>query len=223
MVQEELIINAEKRTVKGKQVGALRRAGFLPGVIYGRHLDAFPIQMDAKDASYKINHLTSSSLVTINIDGKKYPAIVRDRQKDVIYGQLLHVDFLAVSLTEKLRTTVNVELVGEAPITEGLGVVIVQSINELEIECLPQDLPERIEVDISTMQNAEDVITVGSLDLGENIVVLTDPEEVIVSSTYEAEEVEEEPEEEIFEFGTDEPEVIEKGKKEEEASEEENE
>ena len=128
MAHEEIVIKAEKRNVIGKQVGALRRAGFLPGVIYGRHLTAFPIQMESKEASYTINRLTSSSLVTIDVEGEKHTAIVRDRQKDVITSHLLHVDFLAVSLTEKLRTNVTVELVGIAPVSENTETVVVQKL-----------------------------------------------------------------------------------------------
>ncbi len=219
MSQKEIIINAEKRTLKGKKVGALRRQGKLPGVIYGRHLEAFPIQMEAHETGLILQRLTSSSLVTIDVEGEKYTTIVRDRQKDVIFGNLLHVDFLAVSLTEKLRTMVSIELVGEAPISKSGDVVIVQSLNELEIECLPQDLLEKVSVDISVLKDMSDVITVESLTLGKDITILTDSEEIIASSTYVAQEAEEEAKETEAE-----PEVLEKGKQaEEEASEEEQE
>ena len=219
MSQKEIIINAEKRTLKGKKVGALRRQGKLPGVIYGRHLEAFPIQMEAHESGLILQRLTSSSLVTIDVEGEKYTTIVRDRQKDVIFGNLLHVDFLAVSLTEKLRTMVSIELVGEAPISKSGDVVIVQSLNELEIECLPQDLLEKVSVDISVLKDMSDVITVESLTLGKDITILTDSEEIIASSTYVAQEAEEEAKETEAE-----PEVLEKGKQaEEEASEEEQE
>ena len=219
MSQKEIIINAEKRTLKGKKVGALRRQGKLPGVIYGRHLEAFPIQMEAHETGLILQRLTSSSLVTIDVEGEKYTTIVRDRQKDVIFGNLLHVDFLAVSLTEKLRTMVSIELVGEAPISKSGDVVIVQSLNELEIECLPQDLLEKVSVDISVLKDMSDVITVELLTLGKDITILTDSEEIIASSTYVAQEAEEEAKE-----TESEPEVLEKGKQaEEEASEEEQE
>lgn len=211
MEHEEVIIKAEKRIVKGKKVGAIRRAGLLPGVIYGRHIEALPIQMDQKIATTTIGKLTSSSLVTLDVEGEKHTAIVRDRQRDVIYGNLLHVDFLAISMTEKLRTTVAIELVGVAPISKNTDIVIVQSMNELEIECLPQYLPERIEVDVTGLEIVEDVIYVKDLNLGENIEVLTDAEDVIVSITYVEQEVETAGE------MTEEPEVMEKGKKEEEA------
>ncbi|MFZ3069520.1 MAG: 50S ribosomal protein L25 [Anaerolineaceae bacterium] len=211
MANEEVIIKAEKRTVTGKKVAALRRAGLLPGVIYGRHLEAFPIQMEAHETSMKLSKLTSSSLVTIDVAGVKHTAIVRDYQKDVIYGRMLHVDFLAVSLTEKLRTTVSIELIGETPLSKTMAVIINQGVNELELECLPQDLPASIEVDLTKITSMDDVITVADLNLGDKITILTDPAEVVVSVGFAAQE-EVAPVE-----ATIEPDVLEKGKKEEEA------
>jgi len=215
MAQEEVVINAQKRTLKGKQVGSLRRQGQLPGVIYGRHLESFPIQMDAKESSSIINRLTPSSLITIDVAGEKHAAILRDKQKDVINGHLLHVDFLAVSLTEKLRTQVSIELVGKAPVSDLPDTVIVQSLNELEVECFPQDLPETIKVDISVLKTLEDVVTVGDIDLGSKIEVLTDKDEIVVATTYVAQEAEPE----AVAGGEAEPEVLEKGKKPEEKEE----
>jgi large subunit ribosomal protein L25 len=217
MAHEEIIIKAIKRTVKGKQVGTLRRAGQLPGVIYGRHIEAFPIQMDYKEFANKIFRLTSSSLVTIDVEGETHAAILRDKQKDVINGHLLHVDFLAVSLTEKLRTRVSIELVGKAPVSEIPDTVIVQAVNQLEIECYPQDLPDTIKVDISSLVTMDDVIIVGSIDLGDKIEVFTDKDEVIASVTYVAQEIVPEVVPSVAEI---EPEVMEKGKKPEEAEEE---
>jgi len=208
MAKEEVLINAEKRNVVGKQVKALRRQGILPGVIYGRHIEAFPIQMDAHDAALILDKLTASSLITIDVDGEKFNVLMRDRQRDVIFGDLLHVDFLVVSLTEKLRATIELKLVGEAPVADNPEVVVTQVLNDIEIEAFPQDLPEVIEVDISKLETVDDEITVADLDLGENIAILTDPDETIVSVGYVAqEEVAEEAE-------VVEPEVVEKGKKE---------
>jgi len=208
MAKEEVLINAEKRNIVGKQVKALRRQGILPGVIYGRHIEAFPIQMDAHDAALILDKLTASSLITLDVDGEKFSVLMRDRQRDVIFGDLLHVDFLVVSLTEKLRATIELKLVGEAPVADNPEVVVTQVLNDIEIEAFPQDLPEVIEVDISKLETVDDEITVADLDLGENIAILTDPDETIVSVGYVAqEEVAEEAE-------VVEPEVVEKGKKE---------
>jgi len=221
---DQIKLEAQKRTVKGKKVSQLRRDGLLPGIIYGRigkeQIDPVLIQLDLHEASKTINKLTASSLVSLDVDGEKYPVVLREAQKDVIYGTLRHVDFMAVSLTEKLQTAVPIELIGQAPAEINMAAVVVTGISELEIECLPQDMPERIEVDATVLVDMESAIYVRDLDLPDSYDVLTDPDELIASVTYVTieEEEEEEEEGELAELLDEdvEPEVIEKGKKEEE-------
>lgn len=217
--QDDIIIKVEKRAVTGKQVAKLRRQGILPGVVYGHKVDTYPIQMDTHSTSLMMRKITPTTLITLDQDGKKTRAIIRDRSYDVVTGHLLHLDFFAVSMTEKLRANVAIELIGEAPVLDEVpGSLINQVLNELEIEALPADILERIEVDISGIASADDTISVGDLDLGDKITIHTPQDEVIVSVGYVAAE-EEEPVE--LEEGGAEPEVLEKGKKEEEEGEEE--
>ena len=147
--QEEIIIKAEKRTVKGKQVSQLRRAGILPGVIYGHKVETQAIQMDRHTVSLQMANITPTTLVTIDVAGDKVKTFVRDRQRDVLHGNLTHLDFLAVSMTEKMRAAVELELTGEAPVLENPIYLLNHSLNEIEIECFPQDMPERVLVDVS--------------------------------------------------------------------------
>ncbi len=220
---EQIVIQAQKRTVKGKQVGALRRQGILPGIIYGRigkeQIEPILIQLDLHEVSRTINRMTGSSLITLDVEGEKFPVVLREAQKDIIFGTLRHVDFMAVSLTEKLQTAVPIELIGQAPAEINLSAVVVTGISELEIECLPQDMPERIEVDASVLVDMDSAIYVRDLNLPEAIEVLTHPDELIAGVTYVTieEEEEEEEEGELAELLEEdvEPEVIEKGKKEE--------
>ncbi len=223
-MSEKIVLEAQKRTIKGKQVKALRRQGLLPGVIYGRigkeQIEPLKIQLDLRETSKIINKLTGSSLVNLNLEGKTYPAILREAQRDVILGTLKHVDFMAVSLTDKLQTAVPIELIGQAPAEITMAAVVVTGISELEIECLPQDMPERIEVDATVLVDIDSAIYVKDLDLPSSYDVLTDPEELIAGVTYVTieEEEEEEEEGELAELLEEdvEPEVIEKGKKEDE-------
>ena len=224
---DQIVIQAQKRTVKGKKVGALRREGILPAIIYGKigkkTMDPIMVQMNLHEASLIIRTLTGSSLVQIEVDDKQYPVVLREIQKDIIYGTLRHVDFMALDLTEKLQTAVPIELIGDAPAADNLAFVVVTGISELEIECLPQDMPERIEIDASVLIDMDSVILVKDLDLPDNIDVLTPEDEMIAGVTYVA--IEEEPEEEevgeLAELLDEdaEPEVIEKGKQEEETEE----
>lgn len=215
---EKVVLKASKRDVAGKQVKALRRAGQLPAVIYGRHLEPISISLDAHSASLALSKLTSSSLVTIDVDGTEYPALVRERQRNYIKGTLLHVDFLAVNLTEELRANVRVEITGVSPAVKDFNAVLVTNITTLEVECLPTDLPERFVVDISVLKQVGDGIRVGDLVVAENVRVLTDPDEMIVVTTFAKAEEEAAPAAEGA--APEEPEVIEKGKKEEEGEEE---
>jgi len=220
---DQIVLEAQKRSIKGKKVNRLRREGILPGIIYGKvgkkQMDPIAIQLDLHKASKIINILTGSSLVNVDVEGEEYPVILREVQKDIIYGTLRHVDFMAVSLTEKLQTAVPVELIGQAPAEISMAAVVVTGVSELEIECLPQDLPERIEVDATVLVDIDSVIYVRDLGLPENITVITDPNELIAGVTYVTieEEEEEEEEAELTELLEEdiEPEVIEKGKKEE--------
>lgn len=213
---EKIVLNAKPRQVTGKKVKALRRQGLLPAVIYGKHFDPMPIVLDAHEASKVLAHLSTSSLVTLQIDGKEYPALVREKQRDFIKNRLLHVDFLAVSMTEKIRTTVAVELVGTAPAVKDYNAVLVTGLDEIEIECLPSDLPDRIVVDLSVLKEIGDGIYVRDLPLSDRVRVLDDPDELIVVATSaEAEE-----EGEVAAAEAVEPEVIERGKKEEAEEEE---
>ncbi|MEZ0394911.1 MAG: 50S ribosomal protein L25 [Anaerolineales bacterium] len=217
---EKVILKATRRHVTGKQVRALRRAGALPAVLYGHHLEPLSISLDAHEAGKVLNRLTASSLVTIDVEGKEYPALVRERQRNPIKGNLIHVDFQAVSLTEKIRTNVGIVITGTAPAVKDFSAILVTTLNELEVEAYPQDLPERIVVDISGLKKVGDGIRVGDLVLSEKVTVLTDADEMIVLATAPREEVLEEVTPEAAAVAeAAEPEVIEKGKKEEEVEE----
>jgi large subunit ribosomal protein L25 len=217
---EKAVLKAEVRQVIGKQVNALRRDGKLPAVLYGRHIDPTPIVLDAHDATLTLAHLSSSSLVSIELNGKEYPALVREKQRDYIKGNLLHVDFMAVSLTEKIRAKVSIELLGASPAVKDFNAVLVTGLDQLEIECLPGDLPERVSVDISALAEIGDGLYVRDVPISEKVQVLDDPEElVVVATAAKEEEIVEEEEVVEVEEEAEEPEVIERGKREEEGEE----
>jgi large subunit ribosomal protein L25 len=210
---EKAVIHATHRTVTGKQVGALRREGKLPAIMYGHHVDSTPITLDLRDATLTLSKLTSSSLVTIELDGKEHAALIREKQRDYIRGTLKHVDFQILSLTEKLRTTVSIELTGLAPAIKDFNGVVVTGFNQVEVECLPQDLPERIIVDVSNLNKIGDGIYIRDIKLSDKVTLLEDKDEMVVLITAPAAE---EVVEEVVVAGAEEPEVIEHGKKEEE-------
>ena len=217
---EKVVLKATKRDVVGKQVKALRREGKLPAVIYGRHTDPVNVNLDAHTASVALAKLTASSLVTIDVEGMEHLALVREKQRDYIKNKLLHVDFLAVSLTEKLRTKVAVHFVGLSLAVKDFNAVMVHNLEELEVECLPADLPERIDVDISVLNRPGEGIRLRDVHVSDNVRLLGDPDTMVAVATFA--KVEEEVAVAGVEVGATpaaaEPEIaVERGKKEDEA------
>ena len=216
---EKVVIKATKRDVIGKQVRALRREGKLPAVIYGRRTEPISISLDAHSASLALGRLTSSSLVTIDVDGTEYSALVREKQRDYIKNRLLHVDFLAVSLDEQIRASVRLNFTGLSLAVKDFNAVLVHNIEALEVECLPTDLPVQIEVDISALARPGDGIRVKDLPATDKVRILTDPETMVAVATFA--KVEEEavavPGAEVAPTEAEPELAVERGKKEEEA------
>jgi len=182
-MMEKIVLKATKRDVVGKKVGALRRQGKLPAVLYGHRIETTPILLDAYEGSQTLSHLTSSTLVTIALDGMQYLAQVREKQREFIKNRLVHVDFQVVSLTEKMRTQVGIELTGMAPAVKNFNAVIQTGLTSMEVECMPQVLPERIVVDISGLAEIGDGVRVRDVVLSDQVKILTDPEEIIAIAT----------------------------------------
>lgn len=210
---EEVVLKAQRRDVIGKQVKALRREGRLPAILYGRSFTPIAVTFDLKETSRILPYVTSSQLVIIELEGDQHHALVREKQLHPVQGSLLHVDFNVVSMTEKLRANVSIHLVGESSAVKDFNGILVTALDELEVECLPKYLPERIDIDISVLKDIGDALHVRDLVLDKEIEILTDLDEIVVLVTApEAEEAEEVEGKEVGE----EPEVIERGKKEEE-------
>jgi len=195
---EKVVLKATRREALGRKVGALRRAGKLPAVLYGHGVKSTPIMLDAHEAALRLSHLTSSSLVMVDLDGKEYPALVREKQKDYFKNRLLHLDFQVISMTEKITTKVGIELTGTAAAVKAFNAVIITVLNELEVECMPQDLPARVVIDISGLAEVGAGIHVRDVVISDKVKILDDPAEMIVVATATREEkaVEEAPVEE---------------------------
>lgn len=209
---------SKREAVGTRQVRRLRADGIVPGVVYGHGQKVMQIEVPIKAINdVKGGHIHENALldITVTDDGKsaKRTVIVQEIQKDVLKGSWLHIDFKEVSLKEKLKTVVRLEATGDAAgVVEG-GVLDV-IIHELEIECLPTDIPEAIKVDITNLVIGDSVY-VKDIALPEGVTLLTNSEQPAIAVS--APRVEEEVVAEVpVEEGAEGPEVISKGKKEEE-------
>ena len=209
---ERVVIKATKRDVTGKKVSQLRREGKMPGVVYGHHIEPIAIVMDAREVTRAMVGLTPSSIVTIDIDGEDHAALIRERQRDYLRNKFIHIDFQAVSRTEKIRARIETVLEGTAPAVKNYNGIVLHEKEYIEVEALPEHLPERFVVDISNLNRIGDMIRISDMSIADDVTVFDDVNDVIVSISGVKEEVEEEPA-----ASADEPEVVEKGKKEEEA------
>ncbi len=155
---------------------ALRRAQIVPGVVYGRAFEALSVQFDYLSLARVARQAGTSRLISVEIEGQKkaQDAFLREVQRDPVSGRVLHVDLYAVVADEKVRNLVPLVQRGRAPAVE-LGAVIVQSLNRIEIECLPGDMPASIVVDLSQLTDIGSHLTVADLVIPEKVAVLQDP------------------------------------------------
>jgi len=213
---ERITLHAGKRENTGKGAArSLRRSGVVPAVLY-RGGSSTPIKINAKELT-TFMRATAGEQVMVDLqftDGDKKLALMKEYQVDPLKGELLHTDFFEVSLTEEIRVTVHVTTTGEPIGVKRDGGILQHGVREIEIQCLPDRVPGHIEVDVSGLETGKS-IHVGDLPLGEGIEVLTDAGELI--ATVGAPIVEEKVEAVAAAPEVAEPEVIKKGKKEEEA------
>ena len=182
-------IEAQIRTFQGKKVKKLRAEGFVPATLYGAGIDSLTIQLDSKEMEVLFEEVGESSLVNIKIDKDIYPVLLRNPQYNIMDESLMHIDCYKVNLKEKITATVPIELIGEAPGVK-LGNSLIEVSNELEIEALPADLPEKLEVDISGLEEVDATITAGDIKLSDKWELKSPLDQVIVK--LEAPRVEEE-------------------------------
>ncbi len=162
------------REITGKRVSRLRREGVLPGVVFGGHKDSTNVQVDLREFERGYRRWGNTTLVTLEglADGEQ-PALIHDVTRSTRNGLLLHVDFLRVSLTEKVHADVPIHFVGESPAVKG-GAVLVHAKSEVGVEAFPQDIPHAIEVDISGLLEIDDSIYVRDLKVDTSKVEIQD-------------------------------------------------
>ncbi len=158
-------LEASKRKTLGRKVKKLRREGILPANLYGKKIKSQSLQISLKDFQKIYQETGETGLLDLKIDSETRPVLIHNVQLHPVSGEPLHADFRQVSLTEKTVATVPIEISGESPaIEQGIGVLI-QPISEIEVEALPQDLPEHLLVDISKLAQVDDQVAVSDIQI----------------------------------------------------------
>lgn len=191
---EARILKAEPRTAAGSgPARRLRKSGKIPAVIYGHH-DPETITIDAREFGEKFNAATESSIIHIDVDGKGFDVVVKDYQFEVLTGRVLHLDFFEIERGKKLKTHVAVHTTGEPAGVRDGGVLTLPT-RDLEIECLPEDIPEEITIDISHLQIGE-AIHVTDITAPKGVAILSYEDQIIALVEHQRLEVEPAEEEE---------------------------
>ncbi len=173
------VLNATPRTILGKQVKKLRREGQLPANVYGKGLASTSIQLASKDFKEVFSEVGETGLIDLMVGDKKHPVLVKNLQMNYQSNTPLHVDFYEVNLKEKVKAMVPLEFIGEPKaVTENIGTLI-QPASEVEVEALPAELPEKIEVNIEPLAEIDQQITVGELHAPTGVTILTDEAQVV--------------------------------------------
>ncbi len=190
MEKRKLKVKLRDRTGK-EYVKKLRKNGVLPAVLYGPHLKkSLPLEVDIKELRSFLSQSDKAKIITLEITDQKtdkqHNVIIKDSQWDLITGDLQHLDFYAVTRGETVTTTVPISFVGKSQ-GEKIGGIVEHLVRELDLECLPKDLPSIIEVDITPL-GLGDSLSVGDVKVPSGIKVLTHPQEVVVSVVLPAKE-----------------------------------
>ncbi len=210
---EEIQLSVKPREIVGKQVRALRREGWIPLVVYGAHVQPRHMQAEERALRAVISKAGQNRLIRLDTgDGGQHVVITREIQREPISGNFWHIDFMEISLTEKMDIDIPVVLQGVPPLTKSGEGLLIHGLESVAVRVLPTDLIPEIVVDVSNLVNLNDAVHVADLKLGDKIEILTSGEEMLAKLIPVKEEVvaAEAP------VATAEVEVVSKGKKEEE-------
>jgi len=179
---EQIELQVNNREILGKKVRFLRRQGVTPVHLFGHGIESLALQCDTTRLHRVLTEAGQTRLINLNVGNEKEvrPVVVRDVQVEPRTGETLHVDFYQVKMAEQVRMDVPIILVGEAPALKFKDNSLVQELSTLHVECLPAIIPASVELDVSSLIEAEQVLRVEDIVLDKEVVILNDPEQVVV-------------------------------------------
>jgi large subunit ribosomal protein L25 len=178
---DQLHLSAKTRNVFGKKNKQLRANGMIPATVYGQQIGPFSIAVDYKEFESIYKQAGDNTVIELNIDNKKtLPVLIQDVVYTPVSEQIVHIDFHAINLAEKVTAYVDIEVVGENDLLKEGGNIVV-AMQEVEVEALPTHLPHKIQVDISGIKNFGDTIYVKDLKISKDVKVLADENNPVVT------------------------------------------
>ncbi len=215
---EEFSLTAKKREMSKHSARKTRNSKRVPGVIYGKKTESIPISIDASELLKTYRRAGTSSIITLDVDGKKLKVLVQNLELHPVRMTIHHVDFLAIDLKQKADVEVPLEFVGESEAVKNFGGIFMAKYNSIIVRGLPTEMPQKITIDISVLENLHDNITAGDLSIPEGMELMgIEPQIVVCGITGRM--AEEEVEEVIEEVEGEESEDGEEDEKEESSEE----
>lgn len=190
---EKILLEAKTRNILGKKVKKIRAQGQIPAVLYGHDVSTQPLSINLIQFNQIYKKAGMSSLVDIQIDNdKSFKVLLHEPQRDPCTNAITHADIYRVKMTEKIKTEIPLQFIGEAPAVSELEGNLIINKDNVEVECLPDALVPHIEVDLSTIKTFDDMIHISDIKAPEKMEILNDPDEVVatVSAPRSEEEIE---------------------------------
>ena len=175
----EIPITVQRRNDVGKGVARrTRMAGQIPGVVYGPETEPIPVSVEEREFRSAMRHASSGSILNLNLDGKETKAVLREMQRDPVTSRVLHLDFHAISMNKPIHVAIPIHFVGTPVGVKVDGGIMQATMREIEISCLPVNIPEHLEVDVSELRIG-DSIHVGKVSIP-NATILADAKRTVV-------------------------------------------
>jgi large subunit ribosomal protein L25 len=177
---EKIQLKTQGRELAHRNSKNLTREGLIPAELYGNKIDNTHLALNQIEFEKALRKAGESTIIELQMpDGGMRNVLIQDVQRHYLNGQPIHVDFLEVSMTEKLTATVQIEFIGEPDAVKVLGGTLVKVLSEVEVECFPADLPHNFEVDVTALKTFDDILEVKDIPHSDKVDILTDAEEVI--------------------------------------------
>jgi large subunit ribosomal protein L25 len=172
-------MKADTRDVVGKKVKKMRKEGKVPAVAYGHDVEPQNLWVNLIDLERVYSKAGESAIIELDVKGKKVNALIHDVQLDPMSGKFSHIDFFQVQMDEEVETEIPLEFVGESAAVKAMGGILIKNMDTVPVKCLPADLPQHFEVDLSLIATFDDHITVADLKVSDKVQIDLEQEAVI--------------------------------------------